>query len=311
MLACNKYVCMNAGKNLTSVLPNFLMIGAQKSGTTSLFDILKQHSRIYLHPKKELHFFDVDQDYEDGVNFYASYFRDTGNAAAIGEATPIYLYLPHVPGRIKETLGSEIRLIAILRNPADRAFSQYKMMVNKGLEKRSMPEAFEANASRLKDGFSQDIITTYLDRGFYSFQIENYFNTFPQENIRVYLFEEDFLDNRKEMIRDIQGFLEVDYEDLTTYVKSVPDAKVKSGYFDKVLNSPHPVNQFFKRVIPSEKTRARLKYRMNSLNAKNPVRDVDWEGWRRRLIRDVFYEDIKKTEELIGRDLSGWYKGLV
>lgn len=311
MLACNKYVCMNAGKNLTSVLPNFLVIGAQKAGTTSLFDILKQHSRIYMHPKKELHFFDRDQDYEDGVNFYAAYFRDTGNAQAIGEATPIYLFLPHVPQRIKDTLGKEIRLIAILRNPADRAFSQYKMMVNKGLEKRSLKEALDANINRLKSGFSQDIITTYLDRSFYSYQIENYFNTFSRENIRVYLFEEDFVDNRKEMIRDIQEFLEVEYEDLITHVKSVPNTKVKSGYFDKVLNSPHPVNQFFKRVIPSEKMRARLKYTMNNLNTKNAVRDADWEGWRRRLIRDVFYGDIKKTEELIGRDLSGWYKDMV
>lgn len=312
MLACNKYTCMNAGEKLTSVLPNFLIVGAQKAGTTSLLSILKNHSQIYLHPKKELHFFDRDSDYEDGVKFYASYFRNTGSAKAIGEATPAYLFLPEIPGRIVETIGSEIKIIAILRNPADRAFSQYRMLVNMGLEKRTLEEAFLFNLNRIRNqGITYEKETSYLDRGLYSVQLENYFKTFPREQVRVFLFEEDFLKHPSTMIRDIQEFLEVDFEELNTMIRDIPAKRVKNEKLDHVLNTAHPLNQFFKMAIPSKKIRAFIKLKVNGLNTDSTKPGADWDMWRERLIREGFYDDIKKTETLLERDLSGWYKDVV
>jgi hypothetical protein len=303
---------MSAGQKLTSVLPNFLIVGAQKAGTTSLYSILKQHSQIYMHPKKELHFFDRDSDYEDGVNFYASYFRNTGEASAVGEATPAYLFLPEIPGRIVETLGGEMKIIAILRNPVDRAFSQFRMLANMGLEKRSLEEAFSFNLNRLRNqGITFEKETSYLDRGLYSVQIENYFRFFSKEQIRIFLFEDDFLNNTSKMISDIQEFLEVDVEELNTMVREIPARRVKNDRVDQMLNTAHPVNQFLKKVIPSKKLRAFVKLKMNGLNTENKKPEADWDMWRERLIKTVFYDDIKKTETLINRDLSGWYKGFV
>lgn len=303
---------MNAGEKLTSVLPNFLIVGAQKAGTTSLFSILKNHSQIFLHPKKELHFFDRDSDYEDGVKFYASYFRNTGSAKAIGEATPAYLFLSEIPGRIVETIGNEIKIIAILRNPVDRAFSQFRMLSNMGMEKRTLDEAFLFNLNRIRNqGITYEKETSYLDRGLYSVQLENYFRVFPKKQIRIFLFEDDFLNNISKMTGDIQEFLEVDFEDLNTLVRDIPAKKVKNEKVDQVLNTAHPLNQFLKKAIPSKKLRAFIKLKMNGLNTDITIPEADWVMWRKRLIREVFYDDIKKTETLINRDLSGWYKDVV
>ena len=78
-------------------LPNFLCIGAQKSGTTTLYDILKQHPHIFLPDKKELHFFDIESKYQKGVKYYSSYFQGSNSYLSVGEITPIYIYLKECP----------------------------------------------------------------------------------------------------------------------------------------------------------------------------------------------------------------------
>lgn len=309
MLVCSRYACMSAGEKLRAKkLPNFLIVGAQKTGTTSLFDILNQHSQIYLPQQKEIHFFDVDESYAKGKSFYSSFFSEAGNAIAVGEASPSYLFLPNVPERIFETLGSSVKIIIVLRNPADRAFSQYKMLAAMGHEKRGLDEVLQYNLEQIRKALNFDKRTSYLDRGMYAFQIENYFRVFPKENIRVYLFEEDFLDNRKQMIYDLQAFLGVETENISTYIKAIPYSISKSEEMNKVLNTAHPLNQFFKRLIPSKKLRVFLKYHLNQINSKNAFENLDIEPWREKLIQEVFIDDIKKTEKLIGRKLSRWYE---
>jgi len=299
---------MSAGEKLRAKnLPNFLIVGAQKAGTTSLFEILNQHSQIYLPPKKEIHFFDVDESYAKGKSFYSNFFSEAGKAQAVGEASPSYLFLPEVPQRIFDTLGKDVKIIIVLRNPADRAFSQYKMLAAIGKEKRRLDEVLQYNMEQIKKSLNFDKLTSYLDRGMYAFQIENYFRVFPKENIRIYLFEEDFLDKRKQMIIDLQTFLGVETENISTYIKALPYNINKSKNVDEMLNTAHPVNQFFKRLIPSKKLRVFLKYHLNQMNSKNAFENLDLGPWREKLIQEVFIDDIKKTEKLIGRSLERWY----
>jgi hypothetical protein len=309
MLPNNEHEYYDGGQKHTSVLPDFLIVGAQKAGTTTLYSILRQHSQIYMHPKKELHFFDRESKYAAGINYYASFFSDTGNAKAIGEATPAYLFLPEIPGRIAETLGKEVKIIIILRNPVARAFSQYRMLVNMGLEKRTLDETLNYNLQRFKNqGITFEKDTSYIDRGLYAVQLEQYLKFFPAENIRVFVFEEDLLRNAALMTEKIQQFLEVNFENLNTLVKETPARRVRNEKVEQVLNTAHPVNQFFRRVIPSKKVRAFIKFKMNSLNTNPAHLDADWDNWRERLMKEVYIEDISKTETLIGRDLSGWYR---
>ncbi|NCC73657.1 MAG: sulfotransferase [Sphingobacteriia bacterium] len=288
------------------ILPNFLIVGTMKAGTTSLFDILNQHSQIYLPPQKELHFFDHDDQVNKGLEFYAQYFKDAGNAKAIGEASPSYLFYPEVAARIYTMLGEKMRIIVLLRNPAERAFSHYKMMLANGFEKRSFTEAITTNLQSLQKGINFDRVTSYLDRGFYASQLRNYNQFFPKENIKIVLFEEDFAENRKRTIRQIQKFLGVDYEDVVVSIKTMPTAKMRSANFDRVLNTAHPVNQFFKKMIPSKKVRKWIKYWLNEANNSELIPRDELEALKPKLINEVFYDDILETEKLIGRDLSRW-----
>lgn len=292
--------------NQRITLPNFLIVGAQKAGTTSLFDILNQHSQIYIPPEKELHFFDYETEVNKGLKYYSKYFSAAGNAKAIGEASPSYLFYPEVAPRILKLLGEEVRIIILLRNPAERAFSQYKMMFAQGHENRPLKEAISANRKSLANGINFDRITSYLDRSLYAFQLKNYFNNFPKENIRIMLFEDDFVENRKATISELQRFLGVDHQELSIHVKSYPTAKPRSSLADRLLNTAHPVNQFFKKIIPSKNLRMLIKYKLNEANSKVLLVRDEFDVIKPTLIREVFYDDIKETEKLIGRDLSQW-----
>jgi hypothetical protein len=311
MLTCSRYACINAGEKLRQKrLPDFLIVGTQMAGTSSLCDILNQHSQIYFPPEKELHFFDDDRNYVKGRSFYRSFFSGAENAAIVGETASTCLFLPEAPGRIKKTLGDSVKIIIVLRNPAERAFAHFRMMADKSHEKRSLDEALNHNLKQLKTGINNHKNTTYLNEGLYAPQLENYFNTFPKENIRIFLFEEDFVENRDKMISDILEFIGVEQENINTDIINSPQLKVRNQTLDDILNTAHPVRQFFKDIFPSKKAASFLKNRLNHLNNRRPLPEGDLVSWKKSLIRKVFYEDIIKTEHLTGRDLSRWYKNL-
>ncbi len=116
--------------------PTFLCVGAQKAGTTSLYNIIKQHSQIFMPQKKELHFFDWHENFAKGNDWYFKKFQNSEKYLARGEITPNYIYKEYVPKRILDIIGKDVKLIFMLRNPADRAFSHYKMRVGRENEQK-------------------------------------------------------------------------------------------------------------------------------------------------------------------------------
>ena len=116
-------------------LPNFICVGAQRAGTTTLFNTLKLHPSISLSLTKEVHFFDNHENYKKGINWSKNFFKK-GNKIN-GEITPDYMIYNFVPKRIFETLGENIKLIFLLRNPSQRAFSQFNFYLNQGVEKKN------------------------------------------------------------------------------------------------------------------------------------------------------------------------------
>jgi hypothetical protein len=187
------------------LLPNFLILGAEKSATTWLYSTLRQHSDVYLPPTKETHFFnalDSNLQMRDfytrlGLEWYERFFDDWSGQSAIGEATPMYLCDSQAPGRIRETLP-DARLIVCLRNPIDRAYSHYQMAKAKGHTSRTFQQVIEADEER------------FIGRGEYGQQIERYMNRFPGEQLLVLIFEEMFEtpDHHRERIAtflDING----------------------------------------------------------------------------------------------------------
>ncbi len=176
-------------------LPSFLGIGAQRSGTTWLYKILREHPNIYLSDRKELHFF--DRYYDRGMSWYQSFFpkeNQFGQHQCIGEITPAYLFEPRVPNLISQCIPN-CKFIAILRNPVERTYSEYAHSVRNNNDKRTFVEYLEQNP----DAFS---------RSLYSEQLKRYFNLFPKENFLIFSFDE-IKSQPNKVLNKIAGFLDV------------------------------------------------------------------------------------------------------
>lgn len=196
---------------------NFLGVGAQKSGTTTLYCILKQHPDIFMAKCKEIHFFDNDNNYSKGVSWYKNtHFNNTGEAKAIGEITPAYMFLDHIPQNILKDLGGNIKFIFMLRNPVDRSYSNYKMELGRGNEAESFSRAIELENERIVKSQGMKKTYGYIQRGFYARQIRNYLKYFPKENMIFIIFEE-FIKDPSRLSKKIFDFLgvrsdiEIDY----------------------------------------------------------------------------------------------------
>src|SRR5205085_5168685 len=131
----------------------FLCVGTQKGGTTTLYEILKQHPDIFLPQKiKETKFFVYEEKYAKGVQWYEKeFFNEWKNQQAVGEVDPAMMFEEKSAQRIFDTLGKEVKLVFIFRNPAARAYSHYLMSQRKGFEELSFDEALNAESDRLKN----------------------------------------------------------------------------------------------------------------------------------------------------------------
>lgn len=145
-------------------LPNFLCVGASKTGTSSMHAVLQQHSQIFLPKTKETHFF--HKNYGKGMDWYKAHYTGASNETAIGEICPTYIYNPESPERIAKIIGKDVKLIFILRNPADKMFSNYKMNLALFGETGSFREALEKDKERIKSGESYHPAFHYIKKAF-------------------------------------------------------------------------------------------------------------------------------------------------
>jgi Sulfotransferase domain len=200
------------------ILPEFLILGAQRAGTTSLYNYLKQHPDMGGW-RKEIHFF--DERYWRGLDWYRSFFplelrrrwaRARGRDLVCGEATPYYLFHPAVPTRVAASIP-DVRLVALLRDPIERAYSHYMLMRRTGRERLSFAEAIAAEEGRLapeRERIANDESFrgeehrhhSYLSRGLYAEQLERWLEHFPEEQLLV-LRAEDFGERPAEVYAQI------------------------------------------------------------------------------------------------------------
>ncbi len=288
--------------------PNFLCVGAQKAGTSSIHNILKQHSQIFMSERKEIHFFDWEEQFILGKNWYFEHFKNAENQLIIGETTPTYMYIEKVPERIYNLLGNKIKLLFVFRNPAYRAFSNYKMILGRKEEKYNFKKAIENDLFRIKNKIDYQVDWQYINKGFYSEQINRFLKFFPKENMFFIIFEDDFLNNRKKTFSNLFKFLGVEYQDISLNFKITPQTKLKSYKLNMILNSAHPLNKIAKILVPSKKMRTNIKYFFTKLNQK-PTADIsELNEVKPFLINEIYKESILELQDLIGRDLSDWLK---
>lgn len=266
------------------MLPNFLIIGAARCATTWLSKNLMEHPDIYLHPKKELHFF--DRDYHKGIQFYEKYFEQK-NKKAIGEATPAYLYFEHISSLIKLHIP-DVKLIVSLRNPTERAYSHHWNLLSKEIKNKS-----SVCINRFENRIKKD--ERIIKEGFYYDMLSRYFEKFSREKILVVIFEELMKNPTKEFM-NIYNFLGVDAENYNRIIKQkINNTSAKMGK-NRLLYLLYLA--FMKKL---------KFYKAASFIEKINRQDLPkMENETRKRLDEIFEEQIIKLEELLKKDLSIW-----
>jgi hypothetical protein len=260
-----------------------------KCGTTSLARWLGAHPEVFMAANKEVHFF--DDFYRRGLGWYGKQFSAANGRKAIGEATPNYIYDQSAFGRMADTLP-DARVIVMLRNPVDRAYSHYWHNRARGREPGlSFEQAIDAEPKRITSGDAWAKRTySYLDRGIYQRQLESILSRYPQARLHV-AFLEDMKDQPVEVFKAACKFLEVSEtvvpeqvgHSLNPYVHfRSPKVRVISR------KMPHP----FRRIIG----------RLNARTMKYPPMAP---GTRARLV-EHFRPHNESLARFLGRDLSIW-----
>jgi len=289
-------------------MPNFLIIGAMKSGTTALYYYLEQHPQIFMSPVKEPNFFCVggkegsDSRSVTRLEDYQHLFKDVSGEKAVGEASHCYLYEPEAVARIQQHVP-DAKLIAILRNPVDRAYSHFLHRVRDGTE--PLTDFAQALREEETGAFQKRRFQDYIGRGRYYEQLKRYFDAFDRRRLRVYLYEE-LSDAPIDTLRDTFRFLGVD----DSFVPDVSLRRNVSGHprykaLDEFLRRPSPVKEALKVHLPA-RLRWRLSEAFDALKTRNLVEPSAVPPDARRQLVGVYREEILRVQELVQRDLSGW-----
>ena len=187
---------------------DFILAGAQKSGTTALHYFLSKHPNITMGDQQEMHFFDDDEKFA-GANDYDllhRHFPRVARSTIAGECTPSYLYWKPAAERIWQ-YNPKIKLLVLLRNPIDRAFAHWNMQRFKGREPLDFLEAVKEEKIRIAGAPPIEARRfAYVDRGLYAQQLERFFQFFPREQVKVVKFE-NFQTQQRETRDSIFSFL--------------------------------------------------------------------------------------------------------
>lgn len=295
-------------------LPDFLVIGAAKSGTTSLYHYLGQHPGVFVSPEKEPNFMALEghplnfrgpgdenliRRTVTSLEAYRALFEDADPEQAAGEASPSTLYVPGAADRVVRYVP-EARLIAILRDPVDRAHSNYSTMHDQGREPCS---AFRAALAQEEDrkAANWSLFWHYKALGFYHEQLRRFYDRFDSNQIRVVLFR-DFAENPATVVQTLYAFLGVD----DTFVPDTsahynPSGQPRLRALQRWKQEGHPVRRAAQALLPA-RLRTHIASTLTRWNRHRPPVPPDL----RADLRDLYREDIRRLESLIDRDLSHW-----
>lgn len=293
-----------------NLLPNLLIIGAAKSGTTALHEYLAQHPDVFMTTPKEPRFFLVwenreqmeiherekrsEHNYYHTLERYQQLFEKGREHVVRGESSTGYLANPSCASGIKK-LVPDVKLIAVLRNPVERAFSNYIMYKNWRMEKKSFEEAVNEEIATGRENYQQPM--RYLFLGKYADSLKTYYSLFPAQQIKIYLYD-DLRDCPMNVIKDSFRFLEVD------------------DSFSPDISRRHNVSQINRFAMLPKVNRMLDKAQRGFKKYDLPFLETSVQQIRfykpvlqtsvRKKLLNYYREEISALEKLLNRDLSNW-----
>ena len=296
-------------------LPNFLIVGAAKCGTSSLHNYLNQHPDVFMPSYneqgmkvKEPRFLikDLVKDrLHNGVwdlESYQALFNNVVNEKAIGESTVLYLYYYNEAIKnIKKYLGDDVKIIIMLRNPVDRAFSAYTHVSRSLKEPLSFEEALEVEENRLENDITLTPMVMYKDMGLYHNMVSAYIENF--KNVHV-VMHEDFLQNTKAVVKQALAFLGIlrSVELDTDSKYNVGGKSWRFSFLKQFFMKDNVIKKELRVIFPKtlrKRFRVFLEYFL-----KEKVKPIK-PGTKKELI-SFFRSDVEKLEKLLNIDLKNW-----
>ena len=301
-----------------SELPDFLILGAAKGGTSSLFRYLGEHPGIHIPEIKEPWFFsmnfrgekDVRQPNLGGavtdIDAYCRLFAPCGEGRITGEASPSYLYthattIPNLRAVYPPADLAKLRFFIMLRNPVDRAWSMYWTFARVLKEEFEFERAVSAPVIAARREAGDRLFYDYIGVGRYCAQIRAYLEAFGPDRIKIILFD-DLKRDTAGVCRESFAFLGVDpgFAPDTTKVYNV-SGRPKNEGFIRFLLSDNPVKSAFKAVV-SRQSRRKVK----NIIGRKALQKVEMAPATRKDLLDLYRGEILELQDLIGRDLQHW-----
>lgn len=290
--------------------PDFFIVGAMRSGTTSLYEYLRSHPQIFMPSPKEPRFFNALQHARIGarrrgitpkvvrnITDYIDLFNGVKQHQIMGEASPTYLSDETAAMRIKNAVP-EAKIIAILREPIERAYSHFLLEVREQKVQTSFLEALREDAEMTKTNG----VSTYIWPGLYYRHVMRFLRAFDPEHLRIYLYD-DFASDTRALVKDVVCFLDVPFDDGRFFEPATRhNAYAASRGFlaDRVLRSSSI--QAVAKFLAPRRTVSALRDRFVLDETPKPPLDPE----ARAFLRPIFQDEIMSLQDLIGRDLSHW-----
>lgn len=288
------------------ILPNTILLGAQKAGTTSLFNWIGQHPDVFAPPgMKDYEFFSRDDVFSQNLFSFSKAFSRHSNEKIILHGCTNYIYFSKKSSeRISQTIP-DARMLLVLRNPIDRAYSAYwdarKVAVETCL---SFEDAIDLEQKRIEHGNFKEISSlTYISHGFYARQIEWYYKVFSKDKIKIILFD-DIKNSPLDTIREIFYFLEIEENFQPNFQIKNEAGLPKSVALQKLLQKVK-MPKIIRPLIPIEKVSDIKTKIIRNLNVKRtgyPQMNNDTYS----KLYEVYKKEIEALEVIIKKDLSGW-----
>lgn len=314
----------------TEKWPNFLVIGAAKCGTTSLYHYLKSHPEVYMSPIKEPNYFSTDinpenfsRQYKDiekrkrlnldeyvkgdmkrevwgyfvrERHHYTGLFKKVNQEKAIGEISNSYLFSTEAAKNIRNTLP-DVKLIAILRNPVDRMYSHYLANLRDGKTYKPFRQEVEEDFNKHPKGWY--INHGYVEMGLYYHQVKRFLDVFPREQIRIYLYD-DLKNDPESLLKEVCLFLGIDAGFRFNTSQKFNTARVPKN--EKLLYwlSASGIKKNMFRLLP-QSFKGEIKNLFFKKEKAKPMTDYE-KNWAAGFYKD----EIAGLQNLLGRDLSAW-----
>jgi len=293
-------------------LPNLLIVGAAKSGTTSLHHYLNQHSEVFMSKHKEPHFLinnEIGKDrIPNGISDFEKYkalFNKGENHRYRGESSVMYLQFPEIViPNIKKFLGEEVKIIIMLRNPVKRAYSGYQHVKRYNvMETLSFSEAIRITEKRYESTLNMTPASRYLELGNYYNQLKFFLESFDRIHIIIY---DDYKKNFSDEIAKVFEFLDIPNIKIDKKQKyMVGGWQWKSEWIKRVMVENHFLKRIFKFVIPSIVIRKHIRSKLQESTTKR-VEKIS--STMENFLKSYYKEDVYKLSKLLNRDLTHWVK---